>query len=81
MLSLFCEKRGKERMFNLGAFVRHQYKDFLGSSPREVHIRSSAADRCLESVALVLASLYKPDDRYSLISNQLIESKIKTNIL
>ena len=60
-------KRGKKRMYRLGAYIRRRYEGFLGDSPREVHARSSAADRCLESVSLVLASLYKPEGRYPLI--------------
>ncbi len=50
-------------MFKLGKYIRKRYENFLGTSPREVHIRSSAADRCLESVALVLAGIYPPEGR------------------
>jgi hypothetical protein len=51
-------------MFKLGKYIRKRYENFLGTSPREVHIRSSAADRCLESAALVLAAIYPPEGRY-----------------
>ncbi|XP_054162089.1 uncharacterized protein LOC128960052 [Oppia nitens] len=53
---------GKYRMYKTGLFLRQQYADYLGSqySPREVYVRSSAVNRCLESVALVLAGAYPP---------------------
>jgi hypothetical protein len=51
-------------MFKLGKYIRTRYENFLGTSPREVYTRSSAADRCLESVALVLAGIYPPEGRY-----------------
>jgi hypothetical protein len=51
-------------MFKLGKYIRKRYENYLGDSPREVHIRSSAADRCLESAALVTASIYPPEGRY-----------------
>ncbi|XP_054162525.1 prostatic acid phosphatase-like [Oppia nitens] len=49
-------------MYRIGQFVRQAYADYLGSqySPREVYARSSAADRCLESVQLLLAGAYPP---------------------
>ncbi|CAG2161546.1 unnamed protein product [Oppiella nova] len=56
--------RGKQRMYGLGKYLRKRYQDFLSSNPREVQIRSSAADRCLESVALVMAGLYRPEGRW-----------------
>jgi lysosomal acid phosphatase len=56
--------RGKDRMFKLGKYIRARYENFLGTSPREVHIRSSAADRCLESAALVSAAIYPPEGRW-----------------
>jgi hypothetical protein len=51
-------------MFKLGKYIRKRYEDYLGTSPREIHIRSSAADRCLESAALVLAAICPPEGRY-----------------
>jgi hypothetical protein len=56
--------RGKDRMFKLGKYIRKRYEDYLGTSPREIHIRSSAADRCLESAALVLAAICPPEGRW-----------------
>jgi hypothetical protein len=51
-------------MYKLGKYIRMRYENYLGTSPREVHIRSSAADRCLESAALVLAAICPPEGRY-----------------
>jgi hypothetical protein len=51
-------------MFKLGKYIRNIYENFLGTSPREVQVKSSAADRCLESAALVLAAIYPPEGRY-----------------
>jgi len=53
-------------MFELGKYIRKRYKKFLGTSPREVYIRSSEIDRCLESVSLVVAGLYPPKGRFEL---------------
>lgn len=51
-------------MYSLGKYIRKRYENFLGSSPKEVQIRSSGADRCLESVALLMAGMYRPEGRY-----------------
>ena len=51
-------------MYKLGTHFRNRYSDFLTKNPREVHIRSSDVDRCLESVALVMAGAYPPQDRW-----------------
>ncbi|OTF69161.1 lysosomal acid phosphatase-like protein [Euroglyphus maynei] len=55
---------GKNRMYNLGLYLSKRYGQFLGKTPHEVYIRSSASDRCLESVSLILASLYPPVGRW-----------------
>ncbi|XP_054156874.1 prostatic acid phosphatase-like, partial [Oppia nitens] len=57
-------KKGKQRMYSLGKYIRKRYKNFLGDSPREVYARSSSKDRCLESVGLVLSALYPPVGRW-----------------
>ena len=62
--SCFCSKRGKERMFRLGQYLRKRYKNFLGISPLEVATRSSGSDRCLESASLILAGMYPPKSRW-----------------
>ncbi|CAG2164341.1 unnamed protein product [Oppiella nova] len=57
--------KGKQRMYSLGRYIRRRYDNFLGDSPREVYIRSSGKDRCLESAALVMAGLYPPKGRWA----------------
>ena len=51
-------------MYFLGKYIRKRYQKFLGYSPREVYIRSSAKERCLESVSLLVSGLYPPVDRW-----------------
>ncbi|CAG2118526.1 unnamed protein product, partial [Medioppia subpectinata] len=53
---------GKYRMYKMGEFLRQEYGPYFGDqySPREVYARSAAADRCLESVANLLAGAYPP---------------------
>ncbi|XP_054155556.1 prostatic acid phosphatase-like [Oppia nitens] len=55
---------GKQRMYSLGKYMRKRYKSFLGQSIREVWIRSSQRDRCLNSALLVMAGLYPPTGRW-----------------
>ena len=57
-------KKGKQRMYSIGQYLRRRYQKFLTYNPREVYIRSSGKDRCLESTALVLAGLYPPVGRW-----------------
>ena len=52
-------------MFKLGKHFRERYANFLTYNPKEVHLRSSDADRCLESAALVMAGLYPPQERWN----------------
>lgn len=58
-------------MYKVGQFLRRHYANFLTNSPRDVYIRSSGANRCLESVALILAGLYPPTGRWQW-SNQIL---------
>ncbi|CAG2110632.1 unnamed protein product [Medioppia subpectinata] len=60
---------GKKRMFGVGSYLRKRYQHFLSDNPREVRIRSSGADRCLETVALVMAGLYRPEGRWQWSDN------------
>lgn len=52
--------QGKYRLHNLGKFIRTEYKDYLGKSPREVYVRSSIEHRCIESVSALLSGAYPP---------------------
>ncbi|CAG2105668.1 unnamed protein product [Medioppia subpectinata] len=54
----------KQRMYSLGKYLRKRYDHFLGTSPREAWVRSSARERCLESVTMLLAGLYPPTGRW-----------------
>ena len=38
---------GKTRMFEFGLTIRQKYDDYLGNSPRDVSVRSSALSRTL----------------------------------
>lgn len=58
------DQGGKQRMFAVGRYLSSRYYPFLGTSPREVYVRSSGSDRCLESVSQVLAGLYPPTGRW-----------------
>ncbi|XP_076360750.1 prostatic acid phosphatase-like [Tachypleus tridentatus] len=51
---------GKQQQYELGQYLRKYYKGFLTDNPREISIRSSAKERCLESAECNLAALYKP---------------------
>ncbi len=51
-------------MFKSGEYIRARYENYLGTSPREVLIRSSAADRCVETAETALAGIYPPEGRY-----------------
>lgn len=54
---------GKKRMYDVGLFIGTRYSDFLSGDPIEVYARSSPADRCLNSAALVLAAAFPPRGR------------------
>ena len=46
-------------MFKLGTFLRHRYDDFLTNNIKEVKVRSSDKNRCLESAHLTVNGAYK----------------------
>ncbi|RWS22972.1 putative acid phosphatase 1-like protein, partial [Leptotrombidium deliense] len=56
-------KKGKQRMFKLGTYLRKRYAMFLSDNPDELSVQSSSLDRCQESAALVVAGLYPPKGR------------------
>lgn len=64
--------KGKQRMFNKGQFIRENYADFLTNDHKEIHIRSSSAERCLESVSYLLAGVYPPKDDWIWSNNTKI---------
>ncbi|XP_074602915.1 prostatic acid phosphatase-like [Brevipalpus obovatus] len=55
---------GKRRMYRFGRSLRARYNDFLTDSPREVYIRSSFKDRCIESAQMLFHGLYKAEKRW-----------------
>ncbi|XP_074599223.1 prostatic acid phosphatase-like [Brevipalpus obovatus] len=60
---------GKRRMYEVGKRIRKRYQNFLPHNIRDVLVRSSDADRCLESASLVLAGAFPPKDRWVWESN------------
>jgi len=55
---------GKRRLYALGKFIRRRYASFLTDDPMEVGVRSSGANRCLNSVQCLLAGAYPPKGRF-----------------
>jgi hypothetical protein len=56
--------RGKQRMYKFGQQLRERYKEYLGNTPKNIQIRSSSANRCIESAAAVVAGMYPPENRW-----------------
>ena len=56
--------RGKRRLYTLGKFIRRRYSSFLTDDPGVVKVRSSGANRCLNSVQSLLAGAYPPTGRF-----------------
>lgn len=58
--------KGKQRMYELGLRLRKDYSDFIGNpcNPREILIRSSASDRCIESASALISALCPPTGRW-----------------
>lgn len=55
---------GKIRMYNLGLYLKERYKNFLTADVRELKVRSSGLDRCIESAELVVFAMYPPQGRW-----------------
>ena len=56
--------RGKDRMYDFGKQLRKRYGDYLGDTPKNIYLRSSASDRCLESASALASGLYPPKNRW-----------------
>uniref|UniRef100_A0A6M2D445 Putative lysosomal acid phosphatase n=1 Tax=Rhipicephalus microplus TaxID=6941 RepID=A0A6M2D445_RHIMP len=55
--------KGKNDQYNLGKYLRTKYEDFLTYDSNEMRARSSARERCLESIQTNLYGLYPPRDK------------------
>ncbi|XP_054153328.1 prostatic acid phosphatase-like [Oppia nitens] len=57
--------KGKYRMYKWGQWIREEYNDYFGDkySPREVYVRSSLTERCIESTSSLLAGAYPPNQK------------------
>lgn len=51
---------GKQRMYDVGRWLRREYDAFLGDDVHEVYARSTGRERCLESVELLVNGAFKP---------------------
>ncbi|CAL1281712.1 unnamed protein product [Larinioides sclopetarius] len=60
---------GKKQQYALGNYFRARYDNFTTSSPLEVNVISSQADRCLKSAETNMASFYAPDRKWSFDNN------------
>jgi hypothetical protein len=61
---------GRRRMYRLGQFLRQKYEPTIGNNPKNVYVRSSGIDRCLESAQMVAHAMYPPQGRWDWDSNQ-----------
>jgi hypothetical protein len=66
--------KGKERMYDFGKQLRDRYKEYLGKTPKNIQIKSSAANRCIESAAALVAALYPPEDRWKWSKESIAEN-------
>lgn len=55
--------RGRNRMFEVGQFLRERYAHFLTDDLGEVSVRSSAIDRCQETGQWVVSGAYRANNR------------------
>uniref|UniRef100_A0A6P7GAB6 acid phosphatase n=1 Tax=Diabrotica virgifera virgifera TaxID=50390 RepID=A0A6P7GAB6_DIAVI len=55
-------KKGIQRQYKLGQWLRQKYKGFLNESysNKDIYVQSSNIDRCLMSASATLAGLYPP---------------------
>ncbi|RWS20449.1 testicular acid phosphatase-like isoform X2, partial [Leptotrombidium deliense] len=68
---------GKNRMYNVGRFMRNRYRHFLTNNPQEIYIKSARLDRCLVSAELVAAGMYPPFDQFMAVACPGDEEKIE----
>lgn len=52
-------------MYSLGKFLKMKYYDLLlEGDPNKIYVRSSDADRCIDSASVLVAGLNPPKDRW-----------------
>lgn len=51
-------------MYKLGQYLKERYNNFLTEDVRELHVKSSGLDRCIESAQLVAFAMYPPTKRW-----------------
>ena len=74
--------KGKRRLYHLGQYLSKRYynnnDDDGGNhfpieqkSPRNVYVRSSGSERCLQSVTLLLAGMFPPENQWKWMNDSL----------
>lgn len=57
--------KGCQMHYELGGYLRDHYDNFITGNNREILVKSSDANRCLESASCHLAAMYKPTSSQS----------------
>lgn len=52
--------KGRRRMHRLGNFLKEHYPRVVDGNPKNVYVRSSGIDRCLDSAQMVAHAMYPP---------------------
>ncbi|RWS06551.1 prostatic acid phosphatase-like protein [Dinothrombium tinctorium] len=66
---------GKERMFNLGRYLRRRYSSFLTNNSNETYIRSSEIKRCQDSAKLIATGIYSSNREMNSTYDFYVETK------
>ena len=54
-------KAGIEQAYNVGKFLKKRYKQFLKHKQNQAFLRSSAAQRCIDTISIVAKKLWPPE--------------------
>ncbi|KAH9423340.1 hypothetical protein DERP_003619 [Dermatophagoides pteronyssinus] len=72
--------KGKRRLYHLGQYLSKRYYNqndggnhfpIEKKSPRNVYVRSSGSERCLQSVTLLLAGMFPPENQWKWMNDSL----------